>query len=335
MMEPALQPTVSVALCTFNGAAYVGEQLRSILSQSTRPSEIVVSDDASTDGTVGIVEQVHAAWVADGGDPALDFRVIRNAVALGVAANFEQALSACSGDLLALSDQDDVWAPGRLQAMVGEFLRRPELQLLHSDARLVGGDGTSLGTTLFTTLGITDDEKKGVHEGRAFNVLLRRNIITGATAVVRRELVDRARPFPAAWVHDEWLAMVAAATGTMDFLDDALIDYRQHGGNQIGVTSLDAAGRLSRLQAPRTQRNERLLARAEALDERAPGLLPVPPDAYLRQIRAKVAHERVRSALPGARLRRVVPVLRQWRTGGYARFGLGPQDVLRDLVQPL
>ncbi|HSP75117.1 MAG TPA: glycosyltransferase family 2 protein [Cryobacterium sp.] len=334
-MAPAPQPTVSVALCTFNGAAYVAQQLRSILNQSTPPSEIIVSDDASTDGTLGIVEQVHAAWLAERGDVALDLRVIKNPVPLGVAANFEQALSACSGELLALSDQDDVWAPHRLQTMVGEFVRRPDLQLLHSDARLVGGDGTALGTTLFTTLGITDDEKNSVHEGRAFDVLLRRNIITGATAVVRRELVDRARPFPAAWVHDEWLAMVAAATGTVDFLDDALIDYRQHGGNQIGVTSLDTAGRLGRLQAPRTQRNARLLARAEALDDRAPGLLPVPPDTCLRRISAKAAHERVRSSLPKGRLRRVVPVLRQWRAGGYARFGLGPQDVLRDLVQPV
>lgn len=334
-MEPARQPAVSVALCTFNGAAYVAQQLRSILSQSTPPSEIIVSDDASTDGTLGIVEQVHAEWLVDGGDAAVDFRVIRNVVPLGVAANFEQALAECSGELLALSDQDDVWAPDRLQIVVGEFGRRPELLLLHSDARLVGRDGTSLGTTLFETLGITEDEKKDEHEGRAFDVLLRRNIVTGATAVVRRELVDRARPFPAAWVHDEWLAMVAAATGTVDFLDDALIDYRQHGGNQIGVTSLDAAGRLSRLQAPRTLRNARLLARAEALDERAPGLVPVPSDDCLRDIRAKAAHERARSALPSARLRRVLPVLRQWRTGGYARFGLGPQDVLRDLVQPL
>ncbi|TFC34533.1 MULTISPECIES: glycosyltransferase family 2 protein [unclassified Cryobacterium] len=334
-METARQPTVSVALCTFNGAAYIAQQLRSILSQTTPPSEIIVSDDASTDGTLGILERVRAEWLADGGDAAVDFRVIRNAVPLGVAANFEQALSECSGELLALSDQDDVWAPGRVQIMIGEFMRRPKLQLLHSDALLVGGDGNFLGRTLFTTLGITETEKRDVHQGRAFDVLLRRNIVTGATVMLRRDLVDRARPFPEAWVHDEWLAMVAAATGTVDFLGDTLVDYRQHGGNQIGVTSLDAAGRLSRLQAPRTQRNARLLARAEALDDRAPGLVPVPSDAYLRLIAAKAAHERARSALPSARLRRVLPVLRQWRTGGYARFGLGPQDVLRDLVQPL
>ena len=328
-------PTVSVALCTHNGAPYLREQLLSILNQSWEPQEVVLSDDASSDDTLAVADRAFAEWRSDHADSGLTLRIIRNEVPLGVAANFEQALAACSGDLCALSDQDDVWLARRLEVMVAEFTRRPDLLLLHSDARLVDGQGLPLHGTLLETLGVTGDEKKDVHEGRAFDVLLRRNIITGATTVVRRELVDRARPFPLAWVHDEWLAMVAAATGGVDFLDDTLIDYRQHGGNQIGVTNLDAAGRLGRLQAPRTQRNERLLARAEALAERAPGLVPVPTAGHLRQIGAKAAHERARSSLPTARLRRVIPVLRQWRTGGYARFGRGPQDVLRDLVQPL
>ncbi|WP_241976600.1 MULTISPECIES: glycosyltransferase family 2 protein [unclassified Cryobacterium] len=335
MTGTELSLTVSVALCTHNGAPYLREQLLSILNQSRQPHEVVLSDDASTDDTLEVADRAFAEWRSVRPDSTATLRVIRNQVPLGVAANFEQALAACSGELCALSDQDDVWYPRRLEVMAAEFAGRPELQLLHSDARLVDGRGMPLGSTLLQTLGVTADEKRDVHQGRAFDVLLRRNIVTGATVMLRRGLVQRARPFPAAWVHDEWLAIVAAATGTMDFLDDALVDYRQHGGNQIGVTSLDAAGRLSRLRTPRTLRNSRLLARAEALDERARGLMPVPPDSYLRLITAKAAHERARSALPSARLRRVLPVLRQWRTGGYARFGLGPQDVLRDLVQPL
>lgn len=329
------RPTVSVALCTRNGAPYLREQLLSILNQSWEPEEVVLSDDASSDDSLAVADRAFAEWRSDHADSSLTLRIIRNPAPLGVAANFEQALSVCSDELCALSDQDDVWHPRRLEIMAAEFVRRPELLLLHSDARLVDGRGRPLKGTLLETLGVTGDEKRDVHQGHAFDILLRRNIVTGATMMLRRELVDRARPFPAAWVHDEWLAMVAAATGTMDFLDDALVDYRQHGGNQIGVTSLDAAGRLGRLQAPRTLRNARLLARAEALAERAPCLEPVPPDDYLRNIREKAAHERARSALPSTRLRRVLPVLRQWRTGGYARFGRGPQDVLRDLVQPL
>ncbi|WP_199186731.1 glycosyltransferase family 2 protein [Cryobacterium sp. M96] len=331
----ASMPRVSVALCTYNGSEFIEEQLRSILDQTLQASEIVVSDDGSTDGTPAAVDRIVAAWQGEHPGQPVTLHVIRNPAPLGVTANFEQALAVCTGELIALSDQDDVWPPERLALLAAEFQARPGLQLLHTDARLVDETGRPIGRTLLATLGVSAADRAAVHAGHAFDILLRRNIVTGATVMLRRELVGRARPFPAAWVHDEWLAIVAAATGTMDFLDDALVDYRQHGGNQIGVTSLDAAGRLSRLRTPRTLRNSRLLARAEALDERALGLMPVPVDSYLRLITAKAAHERARSALPSARLRRVLPVLRQWRTGGYARFGLGPQDVLRDLVQPL
>ena len=326
---------VSVALCTYNGAAYLEQQLLSILGQSLRPDEIVVSDDGSTDETLAVLERVVEAWRAEDAAHVVEIMVLRNATALGVTANFEQALAACSGDLIALSDQDDVWQPARLEIMVAEFKRRPELVLLHSDARLVDADGAPIGQTLLAALGVSSSNRAEVHAGGAFDVLLRRNIVTGATMMVRRESVERSRPFPAAWVHDEWLAMVAALTGEVDFLDETLIDYRQHGGNQIGASSLDAAGKLGRLSAPRTARNERLLARAEALQERAAKFVPTPSVETLEKVDAKLAHERMRSALPAARPRRIRPVASAWRGRDYNRYGLGLQDALRDLVQPV
>lgn len=329
------QLTVSVALCTHNGASYLDRQLLSILGQSRPPDEIVLSDDASNDDSVGIAERTVASWRRDHPESTVRFKVRRNPVALGVVANFEQALLLCSGDLLALSDQDDLWVPCRLETMAAEFARRPDLDLLHSDARLVDASGADLGTTLLGTLGVADAEKEVVHTGRALELLLRRNIVTGATTVLTRRLLERALPFPAAWVHDEWLAVVAAATGGVDLLEETLVDYRQHASNQIGVTTLDVAGRLGRLRAPRTQRNRRLLARAEALAARAPGFEPAPSPVVLSAVAAKLVHERMRSTLPAGYALRVLPVLREWSTGRYSRFGRGLQDVLRDLVQPI
>jgi hypothetical protein len=329
-----MRPTASVALCTYNGSVFVEEQLRSILDQTVRAQEIVVSDDGSTDGTADIVTRVFAAWQAEHPGAAVSLRLLRNPAPLGVTANFEQALSSCTGELIALSDQDDVWHPERLARLVAEFASRPGLQLLHTDARLVDAAGKPTGRTLLATLGVSAAEQAAVHAGRAFDVLLRRNIVTGATTMLRRELLERARPFPAAWVHDEWLAIVAAATGEVDLLEQPLVDYRQHAGNQIGASSLDAAGKLGRLRAPRTARNVRLLARAAALQERAPLLVPAPSAADLVRINAKLAHERMRSTLPSLRAARIPPVLQAWRTGAYRSFGLGLQDVLRDLVQP-
>ncbi len=330
-----MSPSISVALCTYNGSAFLEEQLRSILDQSLPPAEIVLSDDGSTDGSAEFALRVFGSWQAQHPDVVVALRVLRNEAPLGVTANFEQALSACTGDLIALSDQDDVWHPDRLHRIVTVFRNRPDLQLVHTDARLVDADGHPLGTTLLNTLGVSPSDRRAVHSGRAIDALLRRNIVTGATMVLRRGLVERARPFPASWVHDEWLAVVAAASGEMDLLDDALVDYRQHEGNQIGASSLDLGGRLGRLTASRRARNARLLARAIALQERVRTFEPTPTAETLRKIDAKLAHERMRSGLPAARARRVRPVLRALRAGDYTRFGLGPQDVLRDLVQPV
>jgi hypothetical protein len=126
---------------------------------------------------------------------------------------------------------------------------------------------------------------------------------------------------------------VAASTGLIDLLDEPLTDYRQHGNNQIGVTTLNARGKLGRLTVPRTARNGRLLSRAEVLQQRASRFEPAVSAAVLALIDAKFAHERMRSALSPHRMLRVAPIVRAWSRGDYTRFGLGGQDVLRDLVQ--
>ncbi|MGO4691593.1 glycosyltransferase family 2 protein [Glaciibacter sp. 2TAF33] len=330
-----MSQVTSVALCTYNGAAFIQEQIRSILQQTLVPDEIVISDDGSSDGTLDLVADTIEEFQAENRACAVMPRILRNAEPLGVTRNFEQALTACNGDLIALSDQDDLWHPQRFERMVAEFGRRPNLLLLSSDARLVDAKGKPTGLTLLATLGVSRSDEDSVHQGRALDALLRRNIVTGATTMVRRNLVERAVPFPESWVHDEWLAMVGAVTGEVDLLAEALIDYRQHGGNQIGASSLDAAGKLGRLRAPRSARNRRLLARAEALQERARDFRPVVSPGTLAKIDAKVAHDQMRNMLPAARLLRVRPILQEWRTGAYNRYGLGLQDVLRDLVQPV
>ncbi len=247
---------------------YVAEQVRSILHQTRPPVQLVLSDDDSTDETVETVKKVIARFRAERPDCGITVTIIENKPALGVVRNFEGAVAACTGDLIALSDQDDLWVPDRLERMVAEFERRPSLSLLHTDARLVDGDAKPLASRLFDAIEFTPQEQQLEREGRAFELLLRRNVVTGATTVFRRHLLERALPFVDDWVHDEWLAMVASVFGTVDFLPDALIDYRQHGANQIGATKLDARGKLSRLQEPRSERNRRLLSRAKVLHDR-------------------------------------------------------------------
>lgn len=320
---------ISVALCTHNGARFLAAQLESILNQTLPPSEIVLSDDASTDDTVAIAEAMLV------GHPGVRLRVIRNAQPLGVTKNFEHAVLRTEGDLIALSDQDDVWYPRRLERAVAEFARRPELLLVHGEARLVDADGEPLGSDLFAALEATPWELGSIAGGRAIDVFLRRNLAVGAATMFRRSLLETAVPFADGWVHDEWLAVIAAATGagTVDFIPEPLIDYRQHGTNQIGLRKLSLRGKFRRLMQPRRERNRRLLVAFENLTERLEQLKVSP--AIIEAAREKVEHERVRNGLPAARILRVLPVLREVRTGRYRTKGRGAPDVLRDLVQPV
>ena len=317
---------ISVAMGTHNGAAYLAEQLESILQQSLQPVEIVLSDDASTDDTVEIARRVIGSRIP--------LTVLRNATALGVTANFEQATLACTGELIALSDQDDVWAPERLAAAAAEFAAHPDLLLLHGDARLVDPRGVPIGQTLFEALEVTTRERELVHTGRAFETLLRRNLATGATTVFRRTLLASAAPFPRGWVHDEWLAVIAAAIGDVDLLDTALVDYRQHGANQIGASRLSFAGKVRRVMEPRLLRNQRLAANFAVLEAKLEALGAAVTPAKLALARGKAAHERVRLALPAVPVLRLGPVLREVASGGYRQFSRGRGDILRDLVQP-
>ena len=93
---------ISVAMCTYNGGKYLREQLISIAKQARLPDELIVCDDVSNDATLQILNEFQKM-------APFPIRIHRNGVRLGVTKNFEQAIALCNGDIIALSDQDDVW----------------------------------------------------------------------------------------------------------------------------------------------------------------------------------------------------------------------------------
>ena len=181
--QAAQVPSVSVALCTYNGARFIAPQLRSILAQGDRIAEIVVADDGSRDATLDIVRAIAAESKAAGS--AVEFRILDGSGGNGVTKNFERAVSACRHDLIALSDQDDVWRADRLALQLAQFEAQDDLTLLFGDARLVDENGAPLGSNLFSTLEVDDASRAAIHRGDAFDVLLRRNLVTGATVLFR------------------------------------------------------------------------------------------------------------------------------------------------------
>lgn len=326
---------VSVALCTYNGARFIREQVRSMCLQTHPPVEIVLSDDGSTDDSVAVARDAWRACHLE--RPGLDIRlqVLQNDRSLGVTRNFQQAVSACRAQLIALSDQDDVWDAGRLETMSQIFSARDDLLLLHSDARLIDEAGRDLDRSLFGALGVRASEISLIHEGRAFDVLLRRNLATGATIVFRRELLQRALPFPEGWLHDEWLAVIASSTGGVDVIEQATIGYRQHAANQVGAPQGSVLRLVRKLWTARGDTHCRRAARARVLCERLAAERSTAIEPLLQKADERLNHELARAALPEGRLARVRPVLGELVRGRYARFGYGVRGAIRDLLEPV
>ena len=321
--------TVSVALGTYNGSQFIEAQVRSILCQSMLPRELVVSDDGSTDDTLARIRSTFAECP----NSPVALRILTVDGRLGVTKNFERAVAACRSDLIALCDQDDLWHPDRISSAVPSFDKDPSLLLQHSDARLVDSLGVPLPFSLGEALRISSADRSAIAGDQPFETYLRRNLATGATVLFRSSLRDSAMPFPIEWVHDEWLTILASAFGHVQLLDRELIDYRQHGGNQIGARRPTMSYRIARMLEPRGSRYRNLSARARILDER---LAQLPVSKEVRALAgSKAGFEGVRAALPDGRLRRVPTIYREWMAGSYRAYSSqGNLDVLRDVLQP-
>ena len=222
---------ISVALCTYNGARFLPEQLASIAAQTRLPDELVVCDDGSTDDTLATLERF-AATVP------FPVRIIRNPVNLRSTKNFEKAISLCTGDLIALCDQDDVWLPQKLAIQAEVLERDASIGGVFSDAELIGDHSQLLRHRLWRGIHFSPRERGQLQAGKAVDVLLRKNVVTGATLMFRAELRAVLLPIPGVWVHDGWIAWMLALNSRLALIGEPLIHYRVHAGQQIGVESI-------------------------------------------------------------------------------------------------
>ena len=228
-------------------------QLASIADQDAAPRWLVLveADGASGDAALDLAQQL-----------GLDAVVVRGSGHLDSVRAFELGLFTTldltddhPDALIALSDQDDVWHTDRLARGVAALAGAPDTMLVHSDARLVDGQGAFLHASMFAF------EKR--HKNPRLRGLLYRNNVTGMTVLMRRAVVEVALPFPPQsgvhFFHDLWLALVAQAMGAarggkrggVDLINAPLVDYRQHGGNAVGAvdrsgSSFRGMGRINR-----------------------------------------------------------------------------------------
>ncbi len=221
----------SVALCTYNGERYIEQQLLSIINQEVAVDEIVVSDDGSNDGTMAIVQRIAADH------SQVSWTIIGHTHNVGVTKNFEEALSRSIGDIIFLSDQDDVWLPGKIRTICSYFEKNPSKSVVFTDAELIDGDGKRISSyTLLDAIGFSPYLPLS-NAGAEFEIFNYHNRATGATMAIRKSFYDQLPPFMnnRDYLHDYQLALAAILTDTMGLIPQPLIQYRLHGKNVVGI----------------------------------------------------------------------------------------------------
>ncbi|KOO58205.1 alpha-L-Rha alpha-1,3-L-rhamnosyltransferase [Rheinheimera sp. KL1] len=202
---------ISVCIATYNGERYIVEQLVSILSQLAFDDQVIVSDDCSNDRTIEMIKSLNDARVT----------VFSNSERLGYTKNFENALKKCSGDVIFLADQDDVWLDCKVQKVMSA--------LVNSDFVVTDCSLTD------ENLNVTQTSHFKIHNIRSGflrNLLLPRYV--GACMAFKRSVLEFSLPFPKYsqyTPHDYWISLIAESKFNVSLLPEPLMLYRRHGKN--------------------------------------------------------------------------------------------------------
>lgn len=216
MKSTAPYPLVSIALCTYNGVGYLEEQLNSLVNQTYSNIEIIAVDDHSTDHTLKILDSY--------ADEFINLKIISNEVNLGYVKNFEKAIKLCTGDYIALSDQDDIWDLNKIQLQVDAI---NDHILIYHDSELIENNGRSYNKHMSDIINL--------YHGDAPETFLIFNCVSGHSCLFKKDLLKYIFPFKKGYHHDHWLAYVAANHGTIGFVNKSLVKYRQHPNSNTDI----------------------------------------------------------------------------------------------------
>jgi glycosyltransferase involved in cell wall biosynthesis len=234
IIENFKKEKISVVLCTYNGELFLKEQIESILKQTHLPDEIIVCDDCSTDSTVEILIDFQKI-------SPVPFKIYINEKNLGVSKNFDKAISLCNGNIIFLSDQDDIWMPEKIEKVIEVFNNNENCSYVFSDAYVVNKDLHPLGYTMWESISFGKRQRESFKKGRQLKVLLKHNVVTGSTMAFRSHIREIVLPIPEIWIHDAWISLLGSIVGRGGtLLESALIYYRQHdyqliGGKKSGI----------------------------------------------------------------------------------------------------
>ena len=212
-LAPSSTTAVSVVMCTYNGAHFVKEQIASILSQTYPLHELLIFDDASTDDTARIVAEIIL------GHPFA--KLIINERNKGFAKNFEQALKAASGQVIAISDQDDIWLDNKIEKLLKAW--RSECPMIYCASKPFQGSRPDV-------IAPTPSNFR-YFEGKDARKIFFRNTVSGHNILLRQSFLAKVLPLPTKTYYDWFIAVVAAYNGGVQFYPEIMVLHRMHGNN--------------------------------------------------------------------------------------------------------
>ena len=227
------KPTIAVLMSTYNGEDYLAQQIESIQKQSYEDWRLFIRDDGSSDDTVKIIEEYQKK---DRRIQLINQEHIKN---IGVVRSFFELLENVDADFYMFSDQDDYWLPDKIKVTLEEMLKY----------------NFDLPNCVYTNLQIVDKNLNGEERllkrnWQSFTNVLFTNNVYGCTMMINNSLKGMVNfkqiDYQRIYMHDWWLALIAAEFGNLRFIEKATILYRQHGGNQVGATNKSISALLKR-----------------------------------------------------------------------------------------
>jgi glycosyltransferase involved in cell wall biosynthesis len=225
---------LSVVIATYNGEKYIVEQLKSIVSQTRRPDEIVLVDDASKDNVFSLARD----FLIEANIPFVAHKNLNN---LGYMKTFESALKMATGDYIAFSDQDDVWQKNKLEKLFSSMKKLESMYGLNvpfitfSDVAIVDSCLNVISNSFDKTQKLYIEKTS-----QSFRKLCVQNVVTGMSMMINRTLKELVLPFPDNAIHhDWWIALVCAKQGKIEYIKEPLAYYRQHDTNTLGAKLYD------------------------------------------------------------------------------------------------
>lgn len=227
---------VSVIMTTYNGEAFVSEQLESICSQTMTPDEILIFDDRSSDDTVVTMNRIIERY------SEIPIKLIVNQQNLGWQKNFYYGINQCNGEYIFIADQDDIWEPKKIERMIQVMEERPDIQLLASNYDIVNNRMGAVNEYKYSRGFVNDSSLLRVEFSPKFYFVCR----PGCTYCIRKELFLLAKK---SWVellpHDELLCVYGVVTNSFYILNESLIRFRRHNNNASGLNrSMDVNERI-------------------------------------------------------------------------------------------